>query len=407
MTLSPTMRLRFALSVSAGTTPPDDCLVARGNGIDWATPRDVARSAKELVRTQRRISEASASEHRVRVAPPGTIILTRHQPVGGLAISTVDVCCSRDCLLLEPLPSADPGFFFYWLSAQTDLLQAIAGGSTTSELGVGDLLDLRVPCIEIRQQRAISRHLDRETAAIDALSDSQAKLLALLEERLLACRTEMVLRGVDPSASLYQSGEAWLDKIPAHWDVVQARWLFKRRRDSAPRGTSPWRHTPPRRQDAAFPHGLRTANGNGHDWVCRAGDLVIEFGFAKAGAMGVAQAEGMVGANSSVYAPGPRLLPGYVDEVVRTPTYVQEALRHCGTGPISRMRLPTEGFFDIRWPVPPLDEQRKIVKHTATEAKRISGPRASGERAVALLAERRVAVIALALDGQSDLRRVA
>ena len=401
MTLSPTMRLRFALSISTGTTPPDKCLMARGDGIDWATPEDVAGSTKKLARTRRRISEASASKHRVRVVPPGTIILTRRQPVGGLAISTVDVCCSRNCLLLEPLPCADPGFFFYWLSAQTDLLQAIAGGSTTSELGVRDLLDLRVPYIEIREQRAISRHLDRETAAIDALSDSQTKLLALLDERLLAYRTESVLRGVDPGVPLRHSGEAWLGKIPTHWDVVQARWLFKRRRDGAPPGTPPWR------RDIAFPRETGTANGKGGGRTCRTGDLVIEQGYTEVDAMGVAQADGLVSANSNVYALGPRLLPGYVDEVVRTPTYVQEALRRCGSGPASETRLPTEGFFDIRWPVPPLDEQRKIMKRVAAAAKRIKRPCASVERAVLLLAERRAATIALAVGGQCDLRRAA
>ena len=401
MTLSPTMRLRFALSVSAGTTPPDDCLMSRGDGIDWATPEDVAGSAKELVRTRRRISEASASEHRVRVAPPGTIILTRRQRVGGLAISTVDVCCSRDCLLLEPLPCADPGFFFYWLSSQTDLLQAIAEGSIVSELGMGNLLDLQAPNIGIREQRAISRHLDRETAAIDAQSDSQARLLALLEERLLAYRTESVLRGIDPGVSMRQSGEAWMGKVPAHWDVVQARWLFKRRRDGAPPGTPPWR------RDVAFPRETGTANGKGGGRTYHAGDLVIRNGFAEAGAMGVAQDDGMVSANSSVYTLGPRLLPGYVDQVVRTPTYVQEAQRRCGTGLVFRTRLPTKGFFDIRWPVPPLDEQRKIMKRVNAEAKRINGPCVLAGRAVALLAERRAAAIALAVGGQSDLRRVA
>lgn len=401
MTLLPTMRLGFALSVSAGTTPPGDCLVARGDGIDWATSEDVARSAKELVRTRRRISEASASEHRVRVAPPGTIILTKRHPVGDLAISTVDVCCSRDCLLLEPLPSADPGFFFYWLCAQTDLLQAIAEGSIISELGMGDLLDLRAPNIGIRRQKAISRYLDRETAAIDAQSNSQNRLLALLEERLLTYRTESVLRGIDPGVPLRQSGEAWLGKIPAHWDVVQARWLFKRRRDSALPGIPPWR------RDVAFPRDTETANGKGGGRTCHAGDLVIENGFAEAGAMGISQDNGIVSANSSVYALVPRLLPGYVDQVIRTPTYVQEARRHCGTGLVSRMRLPTKGFFDIRWPVPPLDEQRKIMKSVTAEAKRISVPCALAGRAIALLAERRAAAIALAVGGQSDLRRVA
>ena len=401
MTLSPTMRLRFALSVSAGTTPPNHCLMARGGGIDWATPEDIAGSVKELTRTRWRISKASASEHRVRVAPPGTIILTRRQPIGGLAISTVDVCCGRDCLLLEPLPTADTGFFFYWLSAQTDLLQAIAEGSTASELGVGDLLDLQAPNIGIREQRAISRHLDRETAAIDALSDSQNRLLTLLDERFLAYRTESVLRGADPGALLRQSGEAWLGKIPAHWEVVQARWLFTRRRDSVPLGT------PPLRQEVAFPRETGPANGNGDGRTCHAGDLIIEYRFTEAGAMGICQADGMADASSNVYTPGPRLLPGYVDEVVRTPAYVQEALRRCGTGPAAGMKLPTEGFLDIRWPVPPLDEQRKIMKRAAAEAKRINRPRASIESAVSLLAERRATAIALAVGGQSDMRRAA
>ena len=401
MTISSTMRLRFALSVSAGTTPPRNCPLEGNGGIDWATPEDVAGSTKELARTRRRISEASASEHRVRVAPPGTIILTRRQSVGDLAISTVDVCCSRDCLLLEPLPCAHAGFFFYWLSAQTDLLQAIAEGSTASELGMGDLLDLRAPNIEIREQRAISRHLDKETAAIDAQSDLHARLLALLEERLLAYRTESVLRGADPSASLRQSGEAWMGKIPAHWDVVQARWLFKSKRRSAASDIPPWR------RDVAFARETGSADGNGSGRICNAGDLVIRPDFATADGMGIAQADGVADANASVYSLGPRLLPGYVDEMVRTPTYVQEALRRCGTGPASGTRLPTEGFLDIRWPVPPLDEQRKIMKRVAAEAKRVSGPRASAERAVALLAEKRDAAIALTVGGQSGLKRAA
>ena len=54
---------------------------------------------------------------------------------------------------------------------------------------------------------------------------------------------------------------------------------------------------------------------------------------------------------------------------------------------------------NMRIPVPPLDEQHAIVEHIAGETAKLDVVRAATERTIALLAERRSALIAAAVTG--------
>lgn len=58
-------------------------------------------------------------------------------------------------------------------------------------------------------------------------------------------------------------------------------------------------------------------------------------------------------------------------------------------------------------PTPPLDEQRAIVDYIARETAKIDAVRAATERSIALLKERRAALIAAAVTGQIDVERAA
>lgn len=73
----------------------------------------------------------------------------------------------------------------------------------------------------------------------------------------------------------------------------------------------------------------------------------------------------------------------------------------------SRLRLYPEGFFETWWPVPPLAEQREIVRHIATETAKIERLRAATEHSIALLKERCGALIAAAVTGQIDIPEAA
>jgi type I restriction enzyme S subunit len=54
--------------------------------------------------------------------------------------------------------------------------------------------------------------------------------------------------------------------------------------------------------------------------------------------------------------------------------------------------------------VPPIDEQRAIVAHIAAETAKLDALRAATERTIALLKERRAALIAAAVTGKINVQ---
>ncbi len=76
-------------------------------------------------------------------------------------------------------------------------------------------------------------------------------------------------------------------------------------------------------------------------------------------------------------------------------------------GRLASVRLYPEGFFEVFFAVPPLDEQRAIVVHIATETAKLDALRAATERTIALLKECRSALIAAAVTGQIEVEGAA
>ena len=141
--------------------------------------------------------------------------------------------------------------------------------------------------------------------------------------------------------------------------------------------------------------------------LCEPGDLVINTLWAWMGAMGTAPVKGIVSPAYNVYEPGPRLVPAYIDALVRLPVFAQEVTRYSKGVWSSRLRLYPEGFFEVYLPVPPKQEQRAIVEHIARETAKIDAVLAATERTIALLKERRAALIAAAVTGQLDVGTAA
>jgi type I restriction enzyme S subunit len=69
----------------------------------------------------------------------------------------------------------------------------------------------------------------------------------------------------------------------------------------------------------------------------------------------------------------------------------------------SRLRLYPEGFSGVFFPVLPLEERRAIVTHIRTETAKLDAMRLAIEPTIALLKERRAALIAAAVTGQIDV----
>ena len=123
--------------------------------------------------------------------------------------------------------------------------------------------------------------------------------------------------------------------------------------------------------------------------------------------MGIAPMKGLVSPAYNVYEPGPRLAPAFIDALVRLPVFAQEVTRYSKGVWSSRLRLYPEGFFEAYLPVPPPEEQRAIVEYIARETAKLDAVRVATERTVALLKERRSALIAAAVTGELDVQGCA
>jgi type I restriction enzyme S subunit len=108
-----------------------------------------------------------------------------------------DVVCGYHLALLRPKPETDGRFLFWALASSWSREQfaASANGITRFGLRYDTFGEVRVPFPPLQQQRAIADYLDRETARIDALIDRKRRMVELFRERRQTLITDTVIGG--------------------------------------------------------------------------------------------------------------------------------------------------------------------------------------------------------------------
>lgn len=262
---------------------------------------------------------------------------------------------------------------------------------------------------------AISTFLDHETGKIDVLIAEQEALIALLAEKRQATISDSVTRGLNPNASMKYSGVTWLGEMPAHWEVRPLGFLCK----SISYGfTNPM----PTTEDGPY---LLTANDVAMGRVNyetarrtsftayqdeltqksrpRANDIFI----TKDGTLGrVALFDGRAACiNQSVASlriDFEVALPKFLAIALSGSTY-QERMK-CDAGGTTIKHIYISRLGKMQMAIPPLVEQATIVSHLETELAKLDTLNTEAERSVALLRERRSALVAATVTGQIDVR---
>lgn len=121
----------------------------------------------------------------------------------------------------------EPEFLFYLTIS--DLYRKIGesemyGAGGQKRVPESFIKDFRAGLPSVREQQAIARFLDFKTAQIDALIAKKKALLDKLAEKRTALISHAVTRGLDPSVPMKDSGVAWLEEIPAHWNMTRLKY---------------------------------------------------------------------------------------------------------------------------------------------------------------------------------------
>lgn len=133
-------------------------------------------------------------------------------------------------------------YLFWVCKAVEPILKTFTNGMGIPHVDGEFLSNLRLPLApEKKTQQLIANYLDRETARIDALIAGKESMLALLEEKRTALVSQSVTRGLNPNAPLKPSGLDWLDDIPVGWEVMRLKFLLR----GIDQGNSPQCHSFP------------------------------------------------------------------------------------------------------------------------------------------------------------------
>jgi len=276
---------------------------------------------------------------------------------------------------------------------------------------------IMMPVAPLPEQRQIASFLDRECGKLDALQAKQERLIELLKEKRQALISHAVTRGLDPTAKLKPSGIEWLGEVPVHWRVAGFTKFIVSKVDYRGR-------TPEKTDSGVF---LVTARNikNGRidydasqEYITEESYLEImlrgkpEIGdvlFTTEAPLGeVAEVDrtdvGLAQRIIKFRGHPAHLRNDYLKYFILSSAF-QQGLYSYASGSTA-LGIKAERFVYLRQLLPPLAEQRAIVAHLDEKCGKIDQLKAKAERAIALLKERRSALISAAVTGKIDVRTV-
>ena len=313
--------------------------------------------------------------------------------------------------VLRPTDEIDPRFLYY--STTSDHFRrrgeaTMFGAAGQKRVPENFVRDFRVSVPSLPKQRAIADYLDRETARLDALVAEKERVLTLLAEKRVALITNAVTRGLEPDVPLRDSGIPWIGQIPAHWALTRAKFLFRQSAQSVSNEdeiVTCFRDGEVTLRRNRRMEGFTNANlERGYQGIC-AGQLVLHSMDAFAGAIGVSDSNGKCSPEYIICEPQDTNVDshyyGYLLRTMALAGYIQACC------PAVRERAPRirfSNFGEMFVPVPPTEEQQSIVDWIGDVFDRFDALSSATELTVALLKERRAALIAAAVTGQMDIR---
>jgi type I restriction enzyme S subunit len=141
--------------------------------------------------------------------------------------------------------------------------------------------------------------------------------------------------------------------------------------------------------------------------LCEKDDLVLNRLKAHLGVFALAPKNGLVSPDYTIFRPVRELDARFFEAVYRTPACRIE-LRKRAKGIVEGFwRLYTDDFYDIRVPVPPVDEQRHIVSQLEIDLAGVNNAITRLEREIVHLREYRTRLVYDLVTGKLDVLEVA
>ncbi|CAG4911211.1 unnamed protein product [Acidocella sp. C78] len=311
-------------------------------------------------------------------------------------------------------------YFLYAMANARVALNLFGRGTTFLELSSDALGSFRVCSPPLDEQRAIAAFLDRETAKIDALIAEQERLIALLQEKRQAVISQAVTKGLDPTVPMKDSGAAWMGMVPAHWAVTRFGNLVRDIK-AGPFGSALTKdiyvHSGYRvyGQEQVIPGDFSIGDyyideekyQELKNYAVCSGDILISCvgTFGKIAIVPPGIEPGIINPRLIRVRFQPDVMPEYAQIVLKSPIAFNQMAMLSRGGTMDVINIGT--LKSLVLPIPSMEEQQKICTFVSCAEQRTQSLVDEASRAIALLRERRAALISAAVTGKIDVRDVA
>ncbi len=305
---------------------------------------------------------------------------------------------------------AAPKYIYYVLQSndfQTGIELNWSFG-TQQNIGMGVIQNLPVALGSIHEQTQIAAFLDRETAKIDLLIEKQQRLIELLKEKRQAFISQAVTKGLNPDAPMKDSGVEWLGQVPEHWSCLPAKRIFRLATEPAPPNNdeellSVYTDIGVRPRKDLEARGNKASTTDGY-WRVKRGDLIVNKLLAWMGACGYSDYDGVTSPAYDILRPIKPINTKFYHYLFRSKIAQTEFKRWSRGIMEMRLRLYFDELGRIITPIPPEEEQNRIVNTIEAMEQKFDKLSSNASDAITLLHERRNALISAAVTGKIDVR---
>lgn len=295
-----------------------------------------------------------------KIALPGDILISVRAPVGPTNIASEKCCIGRGLVAIRPGSQADRDFILAALKLYEGRITQLGSGSTFQAIKRDDLESLEIPLPSLAEQKRIVAILNEQMAAVE-------KARAAAEAQLEAARTlpSAYLRRVFPRQG-EESPNGWRqiklgeicelnprrpniqrsDIAPTTFipmTAVNASGRGIGRPELKPYGQVKKGYTYFGEGDVLFAK-ITPCMQNGKHAIAR--NLTDEIAFGST--------------EFHVIRPGEFIISDWIHQFLIQPWILQEATAYF-TGAVGQQRVPENYLADLDIPLPPLDEQKRIV----------------------------------------------
>lgn len=310
----------------------------------------------------------------------------------------------------------DKNYGWYFTTILEKILRSETTGMGIPHVNGAILSNSIVAVPPLQEQTQIAQFLDYETAKIDLLIEKQQKLIELLKEKRQAVISHAVTKGLDPNVEMKDSGVEWLGEVPAHWEIKTHKYIF---------------NLNPKKSELSkelmesyctfLPMEKLKLNSLTIDETRLVKDVYDGYTYFKDGdillakvtpcfenknmaiAQGLQQGIGFGSSEIYVIRVNSDVNAQYIFYRLQEEIFIQIAISNM-TGAGGLKRVPSEFISNYLIALPDIQEQTQIAKYLDTQTSKIDLLIEKAEAQIALMQERRTALISAAVTGKMDLR---